>query len=39
VDAALEHLARDPLLFLHPAGEGCEECDEARTSATKEISR
>ena len=39
VDAALERLARDPLLFLHPAGEGCEECDEARASATKEISR
>lgn len=31
VDAALERLARDPLIFLHPAGE-CEECDEARAS-------
>jgi aminoglycoside 3-N-acetyltransferase-4 len=39
VDAALERLARDPLLFLHPAGEGCEECDEARASATKETGR
>jgi aminoglycoside 3-N-acetyltransferase len=32
VDAALERLARDPLLFLHPAGAGCGECDEARAS-------
>jgi aminoglycoside N3'-acetyltransferase len=31
VAAAREHLARDPLLFLHPSGE-CEECDEARAS-------
>lgn len=30
VSAALEHLAADPLLFLHPAGVGCGECDEAR---------
>ncbi len=28
VRVALEHLARDPLLFLHPRGE-CEECDVA----------
>jgi aminoglycoside 3-N-acetyltransferase len=28
VAVALEHLARDPLLFLHPRGE-CAECDEA----------
>lgn len=32
VRVALEHLSRDPLLFLHPAGAGCEECDEARAS-------
>jgi aminoglycoside N3'-acetyltransferase len=32
VDAALERLARDPLVFLHPAGAGCGECDEARAS-------
>jgi aminoglycoside N3'-acetyltransferase len=27
-----EHLAPDPLLFLHPPGAGCEECDEVRES-------
>lgn len=32
VAAALEQLARDPLLFLHPPSAGCTECDEARTS-------
>jgi aminoglycoside N3'-acetyltransferase len=32
VAAAREHLARDPLLFLHPAGIGCSECDTARQS-------
>lgn len=32
VDAALEHLARDPLVFLHPASVGCAECDAARRS-------
>jgi hypothetical protein len=32
VAVALEHLARDPLLFLHPASAGCEECDQARQS-------
>jgi aminoglycoside N3'-acetyltransferase len=30
VAVALEHLADDPLIFLHPPGAGCEECDEAR---------
>lgn len=30
VEAVLEHLATDPLLFLHPPGSGCAECDEAR---------
>ena len=32
VVTALEHLARDPLVFLHPAGAGCADCDEARRS-------
>lgn len=32
VAVALEHLAADPLLFLHPPGAGCAECDEARGS-------
>jgi len=27
-----EHLARDPLVFLHPAEANCEECDAARKS-------
>jgi aminoglycoside 3-N-acetyltransferase len=30
VRVALEHLARDPLVFLHPRAAGCEECDAAR---------
>ena len=30
VAVALEHLARDPLVFLHPPEAGCAECDEAR---------
>jgi aminoglycoside N3'-acetyltransferase len=33
VGVALEHLGRDPLLFLHPPGARCAECDEARRSA------
>ena len=32
VAVALEHLARDPLLFLHPPSAACAECDEARRS-------
>jgi aminoglycoside 3-N-acetyltransferase len=28
-----EHLAGDPLLFLHPPGAGCEECDLARAGS------
>jgi aminoglycoside N3'-acetyltransferase len=32
VAVAREHLARDPLLFLHPPDAGCEECDAARAS-------
>lgn len=30
VAVALEHLADDPFVFLHPSGAGCEECDAAR---------
>jgi aminoglycoside N3'-acetyltransferase len=32
VEVALDHLAREPLVFLHPADAGCAECDEARRS-------
>ena len=32
VGVALEHLAHDPLLFLHPPSAGCAECDEALRS-------
>ena len=32
VAAALEHLTRDPLVFLHASSVGCAECDEARES-------
>ena len=32
VEVVLERLRRDPLLFLHLPGAGCEECDEARLS-------
>lgn len=32
VTVALDHLARDPLVFLHPPGAGCTECDQARRS-------
>jgi aminoglycoside N3'-acetyltransferase len=32
VDIATERLAADVLVFLHPAGDGCAECDEARAS-------
>jgi aminoglycoside N3'-acetyltransferase len=32
VGVALEQLAREPLVFLHPAEAGCEECDAARRS-------
>jgi aminoglycoside N3'-acetyltransferase len=36
VDVALEHLAGDPLLFLHPPDVGCRECDLARRSVSRE---
>lgn len=32
VALAREHLARDPLVFLHPPGAGCPDCDAARAS-------
>lgn len=32
VSAALDQLARDPLLFLHPPSAECADCDEARRS-------
>jgi aminoglycoside 3-N-acetyltransferase len=32
VAVAVEHLAADPLIFLCPPAEGCEECDLARSS-------
>jgi aminoglycoside 3-N-acetyltransferase len=32
VTVVREQLARDPLVFLHPAESGCAECDEARRS-------
>jgi aminoglycoside N3'-acetyltransferase len=32
VGVTLEHLAHDPLLFLHPPSAGCVECDEALRS-------
>lgn len=35
VRVALDHLSRDPLVFLHPPGTGCEECDEARASVAR----
>lgn len=30
VAVAVDHLRRDPLLFLHPTDAGCTDCDEAR---------
>jgi aminoglycoside N3'-acetyltransferase len=32
VEEAVRHLADDPLLFLHPPGACCAECDDARRS-------
>ena len=32
VGVTVERLTRDPLLFLHPSGSGCVECDAARRS-------
>ena len=36
VRVAREELARDPLIFLHPADARCEECDLARRSVKEE---
>jgi aminoglycoside N3'-acetyltransferase len=33
VAVACEHLARDPLVFLHPAATACPDCDAARSGA------
>lgn len=38
VAAVVERLSRDPLTFLHPAGAGCPECDEARRSVSSRAS-
>lgn len=35
VDVALEHLAREPLLFLHAPDAECADCDEARRSVAR----
>lgn len=35
VRIAVEHLKRDPVMFLHPAGAGCEQCEDARASLTR----
>lgn len=37
VRAAATRLDRDPLVFLHGAGDGCEECDAARASITSSL--
>jgi aminoglycoside N3'-acetyltransferase len=36
VRVAVEELAGDPLMFLHPASAGCADCDEARASVRGE---
>ncbi len=35
VGVAVENLRRDPLVFLHPASAGCDQCDAARASLTQ----
>jgi aminoglycoside 3-N-acetyltransferase len=35
VRVAVENLKRDPLVFLHPASTGCEQCDAAHVSLTR----
>ena len=35
VGVTVEHLAREPLLFLHGENDGCAECDEARRSISR----
>ena len=34
VRLGVEHLQREPLLFLHPVEAGCDECDAARASCS-----
>jgi aminoglycoside N3'-acetyltransferase len=34
VACAVEQLRREPLVFLHPRAEGCDECDAARDSVS-----
>jgi aminoglycoside N3'-acetyltransferase len=38
VRLARDHLAHDPLLFLHPPSAGCADCDEARRSTIPDAS-
>jgi hypothetical protein len=35
VAVAVDHLSRDPLVFLCPASAACEECDLARASTLR----
>jgi aminoglycoside N3'-acetyltransferase len=35
VRVAVDNLKRDPLVFLHPASTGCDQCDAARASLTR----
>jgi aminoglycoside 3-N-acetyltransferase len=35
VRVAAAEVAREPLIFLHPPGSGCEECDAARASVAR----
>jgi aminoglycoside N3'-acetyltransferase len=35
VDVVGERLGADPLVFLHPLGSGCAECDDARKSVSR----
>jgi aminoglycoside 3-N-acetyltransferase len=35
VRVTVENLRRDPLVFLHPASAGCDQCDAARASLTQ----
>lgn len=37
VDVVVRELSRDPLLFLHPPAEGCDDCDEARASTGRPV--
>jgi len=39
VEIVSERLRADPLVFLHPAGSGCVECDAARASIFRPVER